>query len=67
MLSKYHFEIKHIKGLDNARADTLSRQAELQETEKLLKAMLKLHKDGKIRYNHLKLTAIQEYETPKSD
>jgi len=29
MLVKYYFEIKHIKGIDNARADTLSRKAEL--------------------------------------
>ena len=29
MLIEYYFEIKHIKGMDNARVDILSRRAEL--------------------------------------
>ena len=29
MLVEYHFKIKYIKGIDNIRADTLSRKAEL--------------------------------------
>jgi len=29
MLAEYYFKIKHIKGTDNARVDTLSRKAEL--------------------------------------
>jgi len=29
MLAEYYFKIKYIKGTDNARADTLSRKAEL--------------------------------------
>ena len=29
MLTEYYFEIKHIKGINNARADTLSRKVEL--------------------------------------
>ena len=29
--------------------------------------MLKLHEDRKIRYNHLKLVATQEYKTPESN
>jgi len=29
MLAEYHFKIKYIKGTDNARADTLSKKAEL--------------------------------------
>jgi len=29
MLAEYYFEIKHIKGTDNARVDVLSRKAEL--------------------------------------
>ena len=58
MLSKYHFKIKHIKKTNNAKTNTLSQQTELQKTEKPSGAMLKLHKDGKIKYNHLKLTAI---------
>jgi len=29
MLIEYHFEIQYTKGIDNARADTLSRKAKL--------------------------------------
>ena len=29
MLAEYYFKIKHIKGIDNARVDALSRKAEL--------------------------------------
>jgi len=29
MLVKYYFEIKHIKGIDNARVNAFSRKAEL--------------------------------------
>ena len=29
MLVEYYFEIKYIKGIDNVRADTLSKKAEL--------------------------------------
>jgi len=29
MLVEYHFEIEHVKGSDNARADALSRKEEL--------------------------------------
>ena len=29
MLVEYYFKIKYIKGMDNIRADTLSRKAEL--------------------------------------
>ena len=29
MLAEYYFEIKHIKGINNTRADILSRKAEL--------------------------------------
>jgi len=29
MLAEYYFKIKHIKGIDNARVDMLSRKAEL--------------------------------------
>ena len=58
MLLKYYFEIKHIKGTDNARVNILSWQVELQETEKPSGTMLKFYEDGKIKYNHLKLTVI---------
>jgi len=29
MLAEYYFKIKHIKGIDNARVDALSRKVEL--------------------------------------
>ena len=41
MLTKYHFEIQHTKGTDNARADALSRKAKLQSNKKLLGALLR--------------------------
>ena len=62
ILIKYYFKIKYIKGIDNARADTLSRKAELQNSKKLLNAMLRMDKNKKIRYNYLKLAAI--YKAP---
>jgi len=53
MLAKYHFEIKYTKGIDNTRADTLSRKAELQGKEKVKGVILRINNDGKIRYNYL--------------
>ena len=41
MLIEYHFKIQHTKGTDNARADALSRKAELQSNKKLLGALLR--------------------------
>ena len=58
MLVEYYFKIQYIKGTKNARADALSRKAELQNNEKLLGAILRKDKDGLIRYNYLKLAAI---------
>ena len=29
MLTEYYFKIKYVKGIDNIKADTLSRKAEL--------------------------------------
>ena len=60
MLVEYYFEIKYVKGMDNVRADILSRKAELQSSTKLLDVMLCIDKDGKIRYNHPKLIAVYE-------
>ena len=67
MFSEYYFEIEHIKGLNNARVDILSQQIELQGTEKPSGAMLKLHEDEKIKYNHPKLATTQEYKALKSN
>ena len=53
MLVEYYFKIKYIKGIDNIRADTLSRKTELQGNGKPLGVILKLDKDKKIRYNYL--------------
>ena len=58
MLVEYYFEIEYIKGTDNARADIFSKKAELQSSIKLLDAILRINKDGKIRYNYLKLIAV---------
>ena len=52
MLAEYHFEIEHVRGLDNARADALSRKEELQRNDKMSGALLKSNRDGKIWYNH---------------
>ena len=60
MLAEYHFEIKHVKGTDNARADALSRKAELQGSEKPSDAMLRIDEDGKIKYNYPKLVVVHE-------
>ena len=58
MLIEYYFEIEYVKGIDNIRADILSKKAELQSSEKLLDAMLRINEDGRIRYNYLKLVTI---------
>jgi len=53
MLVEYYFKIEHIKGIDNTRADILSRKAELQDKEKVKGVILRIDNDGKIRYNYL--------------
>ena len=58
MLVKYYFKIKYVKGIDNIRADTLNRKAELQNNKKLLNAMLYIDEDNKIKYNYLKLVVV---------
>ena len=57
MLIEYHFKIQYTKGTENIRANALSRKVELQNSKKLLEAMLRQDKDRLIRYNYLKLTA----------
>ena len=64
MLIEYYFEIEYIKGINNARADILSKKAELQGREKPLDAILRLDKDGKIGYNYLQL--VGTYKALKS-
>ena len=58
MLAEYYFKIKYVKGTDNIRADTLSKKVKLRESEKLLNAILRINKDGKIQYNYLKLVEV---------
>jgi len=53
MLVKYHFEIKYIKGIDNIKVNVFSRKAELQNNKKVKGVILRIDKDGKIRYNYL--------------
>jgi len=53
MLAEYYFKIKHIKGIDNARVNVLSKKAELQGKEKIKGVILKIDNNGKIRYNYL--------------
>ena len=55
MLIEYYFEIQHTKGIKNARVDTLSRKAKLQNNKKLLGIILCKDKDRLIRYNYPKI------------
>ena len=48
MLTEYHFKIKHIKRLNNARTDTLSKKEKLQRNNKMSKALFKESSDKKI-------------------
>ena len=58
MLIEYYFKIKYIKGTDNIKANILSRKVEPQGSKKPSDAILRMDKDGKIRYNHLKLVIV---------
>ena len=58
ILIEYYFEIKHIKGTDNAKADILSKKAKLYGSKKLLNAILHINKNRKIKYNYLKLIIV---------
>jgi len=53
MLIEYYFKIKYIKGIDNVKVNIFSRKVELQSNKKVKEAILKMDKDGKIRYNYL--------------
>ena len=66
MLVEYYFKIQYTKGTKNARADALSRKAELQNKEKPLGVMLRQDKDGLIRYNYPKVVVIREEKTYKA-
>ena len=44
MLAEYHFKIKYVKELNNAKADAFSRKKQLQNNNKVSGALLKLKK-----------------------
>ena len=67
MLIEYYFKIQYTKGIDNIRADALSRKAKLQNNKKLLRAILRRDEDRLIRYNYPKIAAIQEYNLLEND
>ena len=60
MLIEYYIKIQYTKGIDNIRADALSRKAELQNNKILLGAILRKDEDGLIKYNYPKIVATRE-------
>ena len=64
MLIEYYFEIEHVKGSDNARADALNRKEKLQRNNKISGALFKESSDKKIQYNHPQL--LETHEALKS-
>jgi len=52
MLTEYYFKIKHVKRLNNARANALSKKEELQRNNKVSGTLFKENNNEKIRYNH---------------
>ena len=48
----------YIKGINNIKINVLSKKAELQNSTKPLNTILRMDKDGKIKYNYLKLIAV---------
>ena len=67
MLIEYYFKIQYTKGIENIRADMLSRKAKLQNNKKLLGVILKKDSNGLIRYNYPKLVVTQEYKLLESN
>ena len=55
ILTEYYFKIQYTKGIENIRVDIFRRKAKLQNSKKLLEAILRQDKDGLIRYNYPKL------------
>jgi len=53
MLVEYYFKIKYIRGTDNVKVDALNRKVKLQDNKKVKGVILRMDKDGKIRYNYL--------------
>jgi len=53
MLVEYYFKIEYIKGINNVRVNALNRKVELQDNKKVKGAILRMDKNGKIKYNYL--------------
>jgi len=53
MLVEYYFKIKYIKGINNIKVNILNRKVELQKDKKIKGVILRINKNGKIRYNYL--------------
>ena len=62
MLAEYYFKIQYTKGIENVRADILSRKAKLQNNKKLLGVLLRQDKDRLIRYNYPKLATTNKLD-----
>ena len=60
MLIEYYFKIKYISRTDNIRVDILSKKAELQGNKKPLGVILRLDKDGEVRYNYPQLAGTHK-------
>jgi len=60
MLAKYHFEIKHVKKSDNAKANAFNKKKELQRNNKMSKTLFKKNNNGKIKYNYLQLSGTHK-------
>ena len=60
MLAEYYFKIEHVKRLDNARADTLSRKEKLQKNNKVSGTLFKKSSNKKIWYNYPQLSGTHE-------
>jgi len=48
MLTEYHFKIKYVKGLNNAKTDALSRKKKLQRSDKVSGTLFKENSNKKI-------------------
>ena len=60
MLVEYYFSIVYTKGTENARADTLSRMADLLDIQGILGAILRMDQDGSIKYNYLQIISTYD-------
>ena len=57
---KYYFKIKYTKETKNIKINILNRKAKLQGNKGVLKVILKMDTNGKIKYNYLQFLAISK-------